>query len=91
MEMSNLPYMQPFTDQPLEPARPSPKAVGPGARSRSSYAFNAMSVGQALHMDDFKKSQSARVAAIQSVKRNQLDWKFGIRKTPLGWLILRLR
>lgn len=65
----------------------------PGSRddARPSYAFDTLSVGQSLHLDDFKKSQSARVAAIQFVKRHQLDWKFGIRKTRSGWLILRLR
>lgn len=59
--------------------------------ARLRYSFDAMSVGQSLHLDDFKKSQSARVAAIQFVKRNRLDWKFGIRKTSSGWIILRLR
>lgn len=83
--------MQPSLDNASQQSSLISMALSHVGLTRLSYSFNAMSVGQALHLDDFKKSQSARVAAIQYVKRNRLDWKFGIRKTPSGWLILRLR
>lgn len=83
--------MQPQPDNASQQSSLISMALGHSGLPRLNYSFNAMSVGQALHLDDFKKSQSARVAAIQYVKRNRLDWKFGIRKTDNGWLILRLR
>lgn len=48
-----------------------------------------MGVGDNLFIDDFKKAQSARVAAIQFVKRNHLGWKFSLRKMDGGWRIFR--
>jgi hypothetical protein len=48
-----------------------------------------MGVGDNLFIDDFKKAESARVAAIQFVKRKDLGWKFALRKMDGGWRIFR--
>ncbi|MEY4652040.1 MAG: hypothetical protein RI884_621 [Pseudomonadota bacterium] len=56
---------------------------------RVRYPFSAMGVGDNLFIHDFKKAESARVAAIQFVKRNHLGWKFSLRKMDGGWRIFR--
>jgi hypothetical protein len=49
-----------------------------------------MDIGDSLFFDDFKLAENARIAAIQYVKRNRLNWKFGIRKMNDGWRIFRM-
>ena len=56
---------------------------------RVRYPFAAMGVGDNLFINDFKKAESARVAAIQFVKRKDLGWKFALRKMDGGWRIFR--
>jgi hypothetical protein len=43
-----------------------------------------MGIGDNLFINDFKKAESARVAAIQFVRRNHLCWKFSLRKMDGG-------
>jgi hypothetical protein len=54
------------------------------------YPFNQMGVGDSIWIDDFRLAQSARVSAINFIKRHDLGWKFGIRKMDKGWRIFRL-
>lgn len=56
---------------------------------RVRYAFHEMAVGDSIYISDMKKAESARVSAIQFAKRNQLKWKFSIRKMDGGWRIFR--
>jgi hypothetical protein len=58
--------------------------------SKNRYRFTQMAVGDSILIDDFRAAQSARVSAINFIKRHELAWKFGIRKTCEGWRILRL-
>ena len=53
------------------------------------YPFLQMEVGDSLLIDEFRVAQSARVSAINFIKRHELAWKFGIRKTGEGWRIYR--
>jgi hypothetical protein len=57
---------------------------------RYRYVFQGMDIGDSLFFDDFKLAENARIAAIQYVKRNRLNWKFGIRKMNDGWRIFRM-
>jgi hypothetical protein len=57
---------------------------------RIRYAFDEMSVGDNLHILDHKKAESARISAIQFSKRNQLGWRFSIRKMDGGWRLFRI-
>ena len=54
------------------------------------YPFNEMGVGDSILIDDFRLAQSARVSAINFIKRHDLGWKFGIRKMDNGWRIFRI-
>lgn len=54
------------------------------------YPFNQMGVGDSILIDDFRVAQSARVSAINFIKRHDLGWKFGIRKMDNGWRIFRI-
>ena len=56
---------------------------------RVSYPFRDMFVGDSILINDFRRAESARVAAIQFVKRNHLAWKFSLRKMDGGWRIFR--
>ena len=49
-----------------------------------------MGVGDSILIDDFRVAQSARVSAINFIKRHDLGWKFGIRKMDNGWRIFRI-
>lgn len=60
-------------------------------RERTMYPFATMGIGDSLIMNEFKKAESARVAAIQFVKRRGLDWKFSMQKSREGWRIQRIR
>lgn len=57
---------------------------------RNRYPLEEMRVGDCLFIEDYKVAQSARVAAIQFVKRRNLDWRFSIRKMRDGWRIFRI-
>jgi hypothetical protein len=59
-------------------------------RDRTRYPFDRMTVGDSLHIDDFRQAESARVAAIQFVRRRALDWRFSLRKFPDGWRLVRV-
>jgi hypothetical protein len=61
-----------------------------GFRPRSRYPFNDMEVGDSIRFDEFRRAESARVAALQYAKRNRPDWKFAIRKSIHGWDIIRI-
>ena len=52
---------------------------------RIRYAFDEMSIGDNLHIFDHKKAESARISAIQFSKRNNLGWRFSLRKMDSGW------
>lgn len=58
---------------------------------RLQYPFSVMEIGDSLHIQDFRKAESARVSAIQYIKRHQLDWKFSMKKCRDGWRIFRIR
>jgi len=60
-------------------------------RERTMYPFANMGIGDSLIMNEFRKAESARVAAIQFVKRRGLDWKFSMQKSREGWRIQRIR
>jgi hypothetical protein len=54
------------------------------------YPFNQMNIGDSILIDDFRVAQSARVSAINFIKRHNLCWKFSMRKTDNGWRIFRI-
>jgi len=56
---------------------------------KNRYHFVNMEVGDSILIDEFRVAQSARVSAINFIKRHELAWKFGIRKTGEGWRIYR--
>jgi len=60
-------------------------------RVRVRYPFDQMWIGDCLHFDDFRQAESARVAAIQFVKRRAIDWRFSMRKSCDGWRVIRVR
>jgi hypothetical protein len=66
-------------------------AQPPLLRERVLYPFETMTVGDCLFISEFRKAESARVAAIQFVKRRGLDWKFSMQKSRDGWRIQRIR
>jgi hypothetical protein len=49
-----------------------------------------MNVGDSILIDDFRIAQSARVSAINYIKRHNLCWKFSMRKMENGWRIFRV-
>jgi hypothetical protein len=57
---------------------------------RVRYAFESMGVGDSLYLTDYRKAESSRVSAIQYVRRNQLGWRFSIRKMDGGWRLFRI-
>lgn len=68
----------------------SPQGVEyPPARVR--YAFNDMTVGDSLYLSDPRKAESARISAIQFARRNQLEWRFSMRKMDGGWRLFRIK
>jgi hypothetical protein len=58
-------------------------------KERNRYPFINMERGDSFLVLDAAKSESARVAAHQFVKRHGLSWKFAVRKTRDGWRIFR--
>jgi len=57
---------------------------------RVHYPFNDMFVGDSILINDFKRAESARVAAIQFAKRRGGACKFSLRKSREGWRIFRI-
>ncbi len=57
---------------------------------RVSYPFGEMFVGDSILINDFRRAESARVAAIQFSKRRGGICKFSLRKTREGWRIFRI-
>jgi hypothetical protein len=62
----------------------------PPLKERVSYPFNKMDVGDSFLLTEYKKAESARVAALLFSKRKSLEWRFGVRKVTEGWRIFRL-
>ena len=56
---------------------------------RSMYPFAEMLEGDSFILHNHKKADSARVASIRFVKRQQPDWSFVMRKVEDGWRIWR--
>jgi hypothetical protein len=69
-------------NQPALPIPPTPPRI--------RYPFDQMKAGDCIHFDDFRRAESARVAAIQFVRRRGLDWRFSMRKSCDGWRIIRI-
>ena len=57
---------------------------------RVSYPFRDMYVGDSILINDFRRAESARVAAIQFAKRRGGACKFSLRKSREGWRIFRI-
>tara|TARA_R110000744_G_scaffold91006_2_gene176646 strand:- start:920 stop:1090 length:171 start_codon:yes stop_codon:yes gene_type:complete len=53
------------------------------------YPFADMLEGDSFLLHNHKKADSARVASIRFVKRQQPDWSFVMRKVEDGWRIWR--
>jgi len=61
----------------------------PSLLERARYPFHQMGLGEALLLMDSKKAESARVAARRFVQRHQPNWRFSLRKTKGGWVLVR--
>jgi hypothetical protein len=57
---------------------------------RVRYRFESLAVGDSMFLGDFRKAESARVAAIQFARRRNLGWKFSLRKMDGGWRVFRI-
>ena len=57
---------------------------------RLSYPFVKMEVGDSFLLTEYKKAESARVAALLFAKRKSLEWKFSLRKVSGGWRVIRI-
>ncbi len=57
---------------------------------RPRYPFKDMGVGDSFFLDDFRVAESARVSAINFVKRHELSWRFSLRKMNKGWRVFRV-
>lgn len=57
---------------------------------RVSYPFEAMGIGDSILIEEFRRAESARVAAIQFARRRNGAYKFSLRKTREGWRIFRI-
>jgi len=57
---------------------------------RLSYPFVKMEVGDSFLLTEYKKAESARVAALLFAKRKSLQWKFSLRKVSDGWRVIRV-
>ena len=59
-------------------------------KERMSYPFVQMEVGDSFLLTEYKKAESARVAALLFAKRKSLEWKFSLRKVNEGWRVIRV-
>ena len=57
---------------------------------RTIYPFHEMEFGDSFFINDYRKAESARIAAFQFCKRNAKEWKFTVRKMEGGWRVIRL-
>jgi len=62
----------------------------PPVKDRASYPFMQMDVGDSFLLTEYKKAESARIAALLFSKRKSLQWKFSVRKVSEGWRIFRI-
>jgi hypothetical protein len=62
----------------------------PPARTRASYPFIQMDVGDSFLLTEHKKAESARIAGLLFAKRKSLEWKFSMRKVSEGWRVYRI-
>ncbi len=61
----------------------------PPMKERISYPFEVMGVGDSFLLTEYKKAESARVAALLFTRRKELVWKFSVRKCSEGWRLFR--
>jgi hypothetical protein len=59
-------------------------------KERAIYPFKKMEVGDSFLLIEYKKAESARVAALLFTRRKSLPWKFSVRKVPEGWRVFRV-
>lgn len=62
----------------------------PPVKERASYPFSHMGVGDSFLLTEYKKAESARIAALLFVRRKSLEWKFSVRKVQEGWRVFRI-
>ena len=60
------------------------------AKERMSYPFVQMEVGDSFLLTEYKKAESARIAALLFARRKSLEWKFSMRKVNEGWRVIRI-
>ena len=64
--------------------------TAPPVKDSASYPFNQMDVGDSFLLTEYKKAESARIAALLFARRKSLEWKFSMRKVSEGWRIFRV-
>jgi hypothetical protein len=57
-------------------------------QKRLAYPFVEMEVGDSFLITEYKKAESARVAALLFARRKSLEWKFSLRKVNDGWRVI---
>ena len=57
---------------------------------RLSYPFVKMEVGDSFLLTEYKKAESARIAALLFARRKSLEWKFSLKKVSDGWRVVRV-
>ena len=62
----------------------------PPLKDRASYPFQEMDIGDSFLLTEYKKAESARIAALLFSKRKSLKWKFSVRKVSEGWRVFRV-
>jgi len=62
----------------------------PPVKDRASYPFMQMDVGDSFLVTEYKKAESARIAALLFSRRKSLQWKFSLRKVSEGWRVFRV-
>jgi len=62
----------------------------PPVKDRASNPFNQMDVGDSFLLTEYKKAESARIAALLFARRKSLEWKFSMRKVSEGWRVFRV-
>lgn len=62
----------------------------PPVKERASYPFSHMGVGDNFLLTEYKKAESARIAALLFARSKSLEWKFSVLKVQEGWLVFRI-
>jgi len=62
----------------------------PPVKNGAAYPFMQMDVGDSFLLTEYKKAESARVAALLFSRRKSLQWKFSLRKVSEGWRVFRV-